>query len=543
MSQVITEFISRRELFTQDNQYNQSYVLLFTVASSIIWIMVPGLAFLYSGLARRKSALSMIWICIMSSFIGVFQWYFWGYSLAFSSTSSNPFIGDLHFFGFQNLLGSTPSESDYPEIAFGLFQLQFLLVTLAILAGGCIAERGRFLPSMIFLFCWATVVYCPVVYWIWGGGWAMNYKSGVLDYAGGGPVEILSGVSAFVYSAFLGRRNETLMINYRPHNISTIFLGTSLLYVGWLFFNGFSCGNPSLKVAYSMMNTHICGAFGAISWCLLDFRLENKWSMVAVCSGCISGLVAATPSSGVIPLWASVILGITAGIVCNLSTKIKYLCRVDDSLDVLAEHGIAGVVGLLFNALFGSATVIGYDNVTDHEGGWLDHNWKQLYIQIAYILAVAAYSAVVTAILCFVIDKIPGLHLRIDYNAEEVGVDEDQIGEFAYDYVEVRRDFLDWGNPQVNPNLQAHSIHEGMIDNQLVRIISVNRPEVFNGDANSISSNQDSGSINEKRGHEPQAYLAEHKLQQQRSPQNQQLHPQTQQHIEQQGSDQAHEQV
>lgn len=200
-----------------------------------------------------------------------------------------------------------------------------------------------------------------------------------------------------------------------------------------------------------MLNTHLAGAFGAISWCLLDFRLENKWSMVAVCSGCISGLVAATPSSGMIPLWASVILGIVAGVVCNFLTKLKYLCRVDDSLDVLAEHGIAGMVGLLFNGIFGSSTVIGYDNVTDHAGGWIDHNWKQLYIQFVYILATTAYSAGVTAVLCFVINYIPGLQLRVDYNGEEKGVDEDQIGEFAYDYVEVRRDFLDWGVPAATP--------------------------------------------------------------------------------------------
>lgn len=447
----VSSIISKRKIFTENKEYNESAVLLFSIASSMIWIMVPGLGFLYSGLARRKSALSMIWIVLMSSFIGCFQWYFWGYSLAFSS-SSNKFIGNLQYFGFKGLLGKSSADLDYPQIAYALFQLQFLLVTLAILAGGCIAERGRFFPSMIFLFCWATIVYCPVVYWIWGGGWSSSWRGGTLDYAGGGPVEILSGVSAFVFSAFLGRRNETLMINYRPHNISTICLGTSLLYVGWLFFNGFSCGNASLKVPYSMMNTHLCGAFGAISWCIVDFRLENKWSMVAVCSGCISGLVAATPSSGMIPLWASVILGITAGIVCNLSTKIKYLCRVDDSLDVLAEHGIAGIVGLIFNALFGSSTVIGYDGATDHAGGWIDHNYKQLYIQIVYILATAAYSGAVTAVLCFVIDKIPGCHLRIDYNAEELGVDEDQIGEFAYDYVEVRRNFFDWGNP----NMESH---------------------------------------------------------------------------------------
>lgn len=456
---------TRRALFTENQEYNESYVLLFSIASSVIWIMVPGLAFLYSGLARRKSALSMIWVVIMSSFIGIFQWYFWGYSLAFSG-SGNDFIGNLNSFGFKNVIGKAGPDSEFPEIAFALFQMQFLLVTLAILAGACVAERGRFLPSMVFLFMWATAVYCPVVYWIWGGGWASKWHGGTLDYAGGGPVEILSGVSAFVYSAFLGRRHENLMVNYRPHNISTIFLGTSLLYMGWLFFNGFSCANASLKVPYAMMNTHLAGAFGAITWCLLDFRLEQKWSMVAACSGCISGLVAATPSSGVIPLWASVILGITAGVVCNFATKVKYLMHVDDSLDVMAEHGVAGMVGLLFNGIFGSSTVLGYDNVTDHAGGWIDHNWKQLYIQLVYILATTAYSAGVTAILCFVIDHIPGLKLRVDYNAEEIGVDEDQIGEFAYDYVEVRRDFLDWSAPQENKtglNTSAVSVKEASV--------------------------------------------------------------------------------
>lgn len=437
---------SKRKVFTENDEYDSSYVLLFSIAASAIWVMVPGLAFLYSGLARRKSALSMIWAVLVMSFVASFQWYFWGYSLAFSSSNNN-FIGNLSSFGFKEVVGKALADSNYPEIAFALFQMQFLLVTVAIIAGGLVAERGRFLPAAVFVFFWCTLVYSPVVYWIWGGGWAMTWNGGVLDYAGGGPVEILSGVSTFVYSAFLGRRNENLMINYRPHNISTIFLGTSLLYFGWLFFNGFSCGNASVKVPYAMLNTHLSGAFGAITWCLLDFRLEGKWSMVAVCSGCISGLVAATPASGMIPLWASVILGVVAGVVCNFLTKLKYLVHVDDSLDVLAEHGIAGMVGLIFNGIFGSATVIGYDGVSDHLGGWLDHNWKQLYIQIVYILATTAYSAGVSAVLCFVINLIPGLHLRVDYAAEEAGLDEDQIGEFAYDYVEVRRDFLDWGVP------------------------------------------------------------------------------------------------
>lgn len=166
---------------------------------------------------------------------------------------------------------------------------------------------------------------------------------------------------------------------------------------------------------------------------------------------------------------------------------------MDDSLDVMAEHGIAGIIGLLFNGIFGSKTVIGYDNVTDHEGGWIDHNWKQLYIQIVYILATTAYSAAVTAVLCFVIDNIPGLHLRADYAAEEQGIDEDQIGEFAYDYVEVRRDFLDWGLPATPKEKISEPIEEvvGVEPDEIYHRVD---PDTLSG---VISSNEDS-QLNEK---------------------------------------------
>lgn len=194
--------------------------------------------------------------------------------------------------------------------------------------------------------------------------------------------------------------------------------------------------------------------------------------MVGWCSGCISGLVAATPASGFIPPWASVILGIVTGIVCNYSTKIKFWIRIDDSMDVLAEHGMAGVVGLIFNALFAADYVIGLDGVNTGiiTGGWLNHNYKQLYIQIAYIVACAAYSFVVSAILAVIINYIPGLHLRASEEAELLGMDDDQLGEFAYDYVEVRRDYLAWTpakdepepvesnvNPEDRHGIQEHS--------------------------------------------------------------------------------------
>ncbi|KAF7906326.1 hypothetical protein EAF00_000605 [Botryotinia globosa] len=421
---------------------DQAFII---VASCMVLLMPPGLGFLYSGLARRKSALSMIWACMGAFSIIVFQWYFWGYSLAFSSTATNGYIGNLKHFGLMNTLGTpSPGSPLIPELLYSFYQLQFCATTAAIVVGA-VAERGRLVPMMVFIFFWATIVYCPVACWVWNvNGWGFKY--GVLDYAGGGPVEIVSGMSALAYSMVLGKRQEKMMLNFRPHNVSLITLGTILLWFGWLGFNGGSAFGANLRAVMACWNSCLAAMFGSITWCLLDWRLARKWSMVGWCSGCISGLVAATPTSGFIPPWASVILGIVTGIVCNYSTKIKFWIRIDDSMDVLAEHGMAGVVGLIFNALFAADYIIGLDGVNTGviTGGWLNHNYKQLYIQIAYIVACTAYSFVVSALLAIIINYIPGLHLRASEEAELLGMDDDQLGEFAYDYVEVRRDYLAW---------------------------------------------------------------------------------------------------
>lgn len=423
--------------------YDSTTVITLVLGTCLVLIMCFGLAYLYSGLARRKSALHMVFSVFFILLISIFQWYFWGYSLAFSRTATNKFIGNLHNFGYQNLEDNytAGANSNIPEMAFANFQGMFASITACIYIGA-ICERGRILPFIPFTFCWLTLVYCPVTCWIWNSsGWA--YKWGVLDYAGGGPVEILSGFSGFVISYFLGPRKEHLMINFRPHNVSLITIGTMLLWFGWLGFNGLTCLTPSLKSVYAIMNTNLCAAFGGFTWCLLDFLRTNRWSTVGLCSGIISGLVAATPTSGVIPLWASVVLGIVSGFICNCATYIKVWLKVDDALDVLAEHGIAGVIGLFFNAIFAADYVLGYDGYTEHPGGWINHHWSQMYKQLAYIGATAGYSMMVTALICFVLDKVPYCKLRVDEEAEEAGMDEDQIGEFAYDYVEVRRNFFD----------------------------------------------------------------------------------------------------
>jgi len=442
---------------------DQAYII---VASAMVMVMVPGLGFLYSGLARRKSALSMILVCMASMSVVNFQWYLWGYSLAFSRSATNGFIGNLRNFGLMKTLADpSPGSPLIPGLLYAFYQMQFCAVTAAITMGA-VAERGRILPAMVFTFFWATLVYCPIAHWAWGlGGW--GYKYGVLDYAGGGPVEIGSGFSALAYAMVLGRRKEKMMLNFRPHNVSLILLGTVFLWFGWLGFNGGSSFGANLRATMACWNSHLTCSFAALTWVLLDWRLARKWSMVGWCSGTISGLVAATPASGFITPWASVLLGITTGSVTNYATKLKYWMRIDDSMDVFAEHGIAGILGLIFNGLFGSDAIIGLDGVNiglintttgSAPGGWLIHNYRQLYIQVAYICAACGYSFVVSAIIAYIINYIPGLKLRASEEAELLGMDDDQLGEFAYDYVEVRRDYLAWTPHKNVQDAEGHDV-------------------------------------------------------------------------------------
>lgn len=187
---------------------------------------------------------------------------------------------------------------------------------------GAVAERGRLLPFLVWTFLWATLVYNPLACWVWNvNGWAYNY--GVMDYAGGGPVEIGSGLSALAYSMVLGKRQEKMMLNFRPHNVSFILLGTVFLWFGWLGFNGGSSFGANLRAVMACWNSNLTATFAAVTWVLLDFRLARKWSMVGWCSGTISGLVAATPASGYLETWGSVGLGIATGIICNFATKSK----------------------------------------------------------------------------------------------------------------------------------------------------------------------------------------------------------------------------
>ncbi|EXJ59285.1 hypothetical protein A1O7_06717 [Cladophialophora yegresii CBS 114405] len=422
--------------------YNAGDIAWMITATALVLLMIPGVGFFYSGLARRKSALSLIWLSVAATGLISFQWFFWGYSLAFSHTAGK-FIGNLDNIGFRNVLGApSVGSSKIPDLMFAVYQGMFAAITVA-LAIGAAAERGRMLPAMVFSFIWSTIVYDPIACWTWNGaGWM--FKMGGLDFAGGTPVHISSGAAALAYSLMLGKRrgHGTHELNYRPHNVTHIVIGTVFLWVGWFGFNAGSALAANLRAVMAAVVTNLAASVGGLTWCILDYRLERKWSTVGFCSGIIAGLVAITPGSGYVPAWSAVIFGVVGGAACNYATKLKFLLHIDDSLDIFAIHGIGGLVGDLLTGLFAADYIAHLDGFSEIDGGWLNRHWIQLAYQLCDGVTGMAYSFVLSCIILFILNFIPGLHLRASEQEEIMGMDETEIGEFAYDYVELSRDVV-----------------------------------------------------------------------------------------------------
>ena len=424
--------------------------------------MIPGVGFFYSGLARRKSALSLVWLTLMSAAVITFQWFFWGYSLTFSH-SAGKYIGNLDNIGFRNVLAQPSVGSPkVPDLLFAIYQGMFAALTPA-LAIGAAVDRARMFPCVVFMFVWATIIYDPIACWTWNpAGW--SYKMGGLDFAGGTPVHISSGAAALAYSVMLGKRrgySDVGGLPYRPHNVTHVVIGTVFLWVGWFGFNGGSALAANLRAVMACVVTHLAGAVGGFTWVFIDWRLEHKWSTVGFCSGAIAGLVAITPASGYVPPWAAVIFGVLGAVSCNYATKLKYLIRVDDSLDIFAEHGVGGIVGNLLTGLFAADYIAHLDGFLEISGGWLNRHYIQLAYQLADCVSGFAYSFFGTCIILFIMNFIPGLSLRASEEAEILGIDDAELGEFAYDYVEHKREIPFSANGAGGEVIHGQSVETG----------------------------------------------------------------------------------
>ncbi|KAJ3317757.1 hypothetical protein HDU76_001067 [Blyttiomyces sp. JEL0837] len=419
--------------------------------SALVFIMTPGLGLFYSGLSRAKNALTMIMLCMVAMSVVSLQWVIWGYSLAFSEYDINgwgsSFIGDLSHGGLTGVgfdaLRVAPAIS---SITFCLYQMQFATITAALIFGS-VAERVRMVPVMIFVFIWTTVVYDPIAYWTWSyRGWIRNLDCldttgtsapcgrGGLDFAGGGPVHIASGFAGLAFCIILGKRRRVGQEEFKPHNLVNVFLGTALLWFGWYGFNGGSAAAGTARATMAAAVTHIATAAGSLSWPLWDYMWTGKLSGLAFCSGAVAALVAITPASGYVAPWAAIIIGATAGVVCNISCRVKGFFGFDDSLDAWGVHGVGGFLGNILTGIFAQKWIAALDT-TVINGGWVDGFYKQVGYQFAGSTAIAAYSFVLSYIILFGINMIPGLHLRPVEDDELLGGDLGEMGEVAYELV------------------------------------------------------------------------------------------------------------
>ncbi|CAG8692175.1 4358_t:CDS:1, partial [Racocetra persica] len=361
-------------------------------------------------------------------------WWLWGYSLTFGHAPSH-FIGNLDHAFLLNV-GDDPQSSltaSVPGLVYAIYQCMFAAITPA-LAIGSAAERGRIVPAAVFIFIWSTIVYDPIACWTWNSeGWAAIL--GTLDFAGGTPVHIASGTAALAYCLIVGKRHGHGTDEFKPHNIANVVLGAVFLWFGWFGFNGGSELAANTRAATACVVTNLAASVGGLTWALMDYRLEKKISALGFCSGVVAGLVAITPGSGYVECWAGAVYGVLAGIICNLSVKLKHVFNFDDALDVFAVHAVGGLIGNILTGIFASRKVFALDGA-DRPGGWIDGNWIQMGYQLANSVAAIAYSFVITYLILWVMDKIPGLSLRADIESETKGLDESELGELAYYHVD-----------------------------------------------------------------------------------------------------------
>ncbi|BBB91013.1 MAG TPA: ammonium transporter [Methylomusa anaerophila] len=404
-----------------------SFVL---ISAALVMIMTPGLALFYGGMVRTKNALGTI----MQSFfiVGLIsvQWALWGYTLAFGP-DINHLIGGLDWLGL-NGVGQDPN-ADYaatiPQLAFMIFQAMFAVITPALITGS-FAERMRFPAFVVFTLLWATFVYDPVAHWVWGvGGWLREL--GVLDFAGGTVVHILSGVSGLVICLMIGKRKGYGTEVIMPHHLPMTVIGASLLWFGWFGFNAGSALGANGLAASAFMATHFAAAAATVSWVFTEWLHHGKPTVLGAASGCVAGLVAITPAAGFVSAIPAVIIGIGAGIICYLAVAVvKSKLGYDDSLDAFGVHGVGGTWGALATGLFASKAV----NPAGADGLFYG-NAGQLTNQLIGVVASWVFAAVMT----FIIIKIIGIFMKVrtDADQEVQGLDLTEHGERGYAYQDI----------------------------------------------------------------------------------------------------------
>jgi len=402
------------------------------ISAALVMFMTPGLAFFYGGLVRRKNVLSVLMQCMFILCLVTVQWILFGYSLSFGPTI-NGIIGDLSFAGLLGV-GMAPSAvyaTTVPHCLFMIYQAMFAVITPALIIGA-FAERIRFVPFCIFTLLWSTIVYDPIVHWLWADKGILGVSGGMgaLDFAGGIVVHINAGMASLAAALFLGKRIGYPDKISPPHNLPFAVLGAGMLWFGWFGFNAGSALSSGGLAANAFVVTHIAGAVAGLTWGVLDIIYNNRSTVLGLITGAVAGLAAITPAAGFVTPLGAIVIGIGAGVICYMSvTFAKAKFGYDDSLDAFGVHGISGIWGTLAVGLFASKFV----NESGGEG--LLYGGIELFFdQLSAIVITMVYSFVLSYILFWIVDKI--FVLRVTEHSERVGLDLTEHREAAYTTLE-----------------------------------------------------------------------------------------------------------
>jgi ammonium transporter, Amt family len=387
------------------------------VATAMVLVMTPALGFFYGGMVRAKNTLNtMMMSYIALGFLGI-AWVVIGYSLAFS-TGSN-WVGGFDYAFFHNV--GLDAKGTIPHTLFAAYQATFAIITAALISGA-IVERMRFGSYLTFITLWCVVVYAPIAHWVWGGGWLG--KLGALDFAGGTVVHINAAAAALVVAVVLGARKDYARQAIIPQNVPFTLLGAGLLWFGWFGFNGGSALAANASAALAFTNTMFAPMATLVVWSLVDMMRTRKTTAIGAATAIVVGLVAITPAAGFVSPVSGIVIGAVAAVPSYFGILWRARTRLDDSLDVVAAHGLGGIVGALLTGVFAQKI---WNGTAD---GALYGNPAQFGIQLAAVVATIVYSVVGT----FVILKLIALvaPLRASTKEEGIGMDVTQHGEEAY---------------------------------------------------------------------------------------------------------------
>jgi len=404
-------------------EYNGADTAWIIVATALVFLMTPGLAFFYGGMVNRKNVLSTMMKSVVAAGVVGILWIVVGYSLCFGK-SMGGFIGNpmTHLF-YKGVASGEPWSlaPTIPKSLFSMFQLMFAIITPGLVVGA-IAERMRFTAYVLFTVLFSLFVYAPLAHWSWHPD-GFLFKMGALDFAGGTVVHISAGCAALAGAMVLKRRKVHIEKRENtPANIPYVLIGTGLLWFGWFGFNaGSALGSNALAVsAFSTTNT--AAAAAGLSWMFFDVMRGKKPSVVGFCVGAVVGLVAITPAAGFVAIPQSIFIGVVAAVLSNIAVHIKSKSILDDTLDVFPCHGIGGMVGMLMTGIFATVAVNSAGN-----NGWANGNFSFFLTQVKAMGCAVGYSFIVSFLIFKLINFI--VPLRVSDKEEEEGLDASQHNE------------------------------------------------------------------------------------------------------------------